>query len=344
MATIKVSVLGPSLMATAMASLTALHAAQPDAEHLTDPLYSSGSCVHCSNSESAATHTQDIEDSQAFIHIPALFGPEECEMLIASLATLSPNNASVDGIYAHSRHTQSKVRTSTVRWLEKEDELFTFVYERIGEAVNKANSESWHFGRVTAPEVIQIAEYSGSTHGHYDWHTDDDWEGSFTSASRIISVSVQLTPSVSYQGGELAIGNVNMSTELGSAVIFPSYALHKVFPVMSGVRYSVVAWYHGFTSRYIWNRGAVQSYGGLLPYLPNVAPLFSALAHTVRATGSKEEAHQYFEKAAELAPSDPVASFNFAESLSALDRKGEALANYHQFVRLFPDDPAVQTG
>ena len=69
---------------------------------------------------------------------------------------------------------------------------------------------------------------------------------------RKISVSVILNDD--YEGGDLEFLVINAKGELeickitpavGSAIIFPSYIMHRVTPVTKGTRYSVVAWYGG---------------------------------------------------------------------------------------------------
>ena len=51
-----------------------------------------------------------------------------------------------------------------------------------------------------------------------------------------------------YEGGELLINNGQMVTTekgIGNVTIFPSFLLHKVNPVVSGNRYTLVSWISG---------------------------------------------------------------------------------------------------
>ncbi|MCR4379301.1 MAG: 2OG-Fe(II) oxygenase, partial [Rhodospirillales bacterium] len=59
----------------------------------------------------------------------------------------------------------------------------------------------------------------------------------------------QLSNPDDYQGGELEINAdghpFQAPREQGTAVAFGAATLHRVAPVVSGLRYSLVAWIHG---------------------------------------------------------------------------------------------------
>jgi hypothetical protein len=87
--------------------------------------------------------------------------------------------------------------------------------------------------------------YSETVRGTYDWHTDttSEIEGVSRSNGRGISVTVQLSEPSAYKGGELAVGNHNVTSSVGTVAIFPSFQVHKVYEVEAGIRHSVVAWF-----------------------------------------------------------------------------------------------------
>ena len=92
---------------------------------------------------------------------------------------------------------------------------------------------------------IQLARYDGTDQGFYDWHTD--FAG--FRPLRKISVSIQLSRSEDYEGGdlELLFGNQAeaMDRTRGAFIAFPSFVLHRVTPVTRGTRWSLVAWILG---------------------------------------------------------------------------------------------------
>ena len=92
-------------------------------------------------------------------------------------------------------------------------------------------------------EAIQLTHYN-SPGGKYDQHVDKGYQTQI----RKLSVCVQLSEPDSYEGGDLIInqGKENkMKRDLGYAVIFPSWTLHKVTAMKKGERWSLVSWIAG---------------------------------------------------------------------------------------------------
>ena len=93
---------------------------------------------------------------------------------------------------------------------------------------------------------IQYSEYYEDG-GHYDWHLDSMGDG--IDLQRKLSMTVQLSDPSEYEGGnlELFLGTsptvVDKEKSLG--IIFPSFRLHRVTPVTSGIRKSLVLWASG---------------------------------------------------------------------------------------------------
>ena len=90
--------------------------------------------------------------------------------------------------------------------------------------------------------------YSSTNKGKYDYHTDMDFNNpaSDIKLTGIINLSMK-----KYTGGKLYLnpfGNSFEVTELsspGTMVIFPSFFLHKISPVLTGERISLVLWGNG---------------------------------------------------------------------------------------------------
>jgi PKHD-type hydroxylase len=66
---------------------------------------------------------------------------------------------------------------------------------------------------------------------------------------RKISITIQLSDPDEYEGGDLelwaGVGQVKAPRFQGCAVLFPSYILHRVTPVITGTRKSLVLWVGG---------------------------------------------------------------------------------------------------
>jgi PKHD-type hydroxylase len=94
---------------------------------------------------------------------------------------------------------------------------------------------------------FQYARYDGGEGGHFDWHKDYGKDyGAPDQEPRKLSLSIQLSDGAGYQGCELEVraGNqVDIAPKTrGAVVAFPSYVLHRVTPITSGVRKSLVVW------------------------------------------------------------------------------------------------------
>ncbi len=138
----------------------------------------------------------------------------------------------------------SKYRKSRIKWCPQNQE-WSWVYSKLHNMIVEANNSMWKFDLSTMNEQIQYTEYYGSNEGGYEWHMDC---GEKIQNQRKISVTVQLSDSNDYEGGDLEFNigrQLTAQRGIGTAVIFPSFYLHRVTPVTSGVRKSFVLWVGG---------------------------------------------------------------------------------------------------
>ena len=131
-------------------------------------------------------------------------------------------------------------RKSTVKWLGYNDET-AWIFKRIIDCMDEANKELWGFEWSGDTESIQYTIYESNVKGHYNWHMD--LGGS--NQDRKISAVVMLNDE--YTGGGLEIWGKDLTEAYGKGnmVVFPSFLLHKVNPVIEGTRYSLVIWSGG---------------------------------------------------------------------------------------------------
>jgi len=136
------------------------------------------------------------------------------------------------------------IRRSHVAWVPQTPE-YADLYAHIWRVGLGFNARYFDFDITGFDSTMQVARYDGSREGGYDWHTD------FTTLTqaRKLSLSVQLSASDDYEGGNLEFGigqnPVAADRDFGVAIAFPSYIRHRVAPVTRGVRYSLVAWLSG---------------------------------------------------------------------------------------------------
>ena len=139
-----------------------------------------------------------------------------------------------------------------------------WIYKEIHPYIHNANKNAgWNFDW-NHSESCQFTKYKKGQ--YYDWHCDS-WDrpyqkqGDPTTHGKIrkLSVTVTLSNPKEYKGGELEFDfrnndpdkklNIRKCTEIlpkGSLVVFPSFVWHRVCPVKSGERNSLVIWNLGY--------------------------------------------------------------------------------------------------
>jgi len=188
-----------------------------------------------------------------FYHLPRAIPAWECEEIIKYGKSLNPiegKTSSSDSMLSSEEkqeHSEKIRRSKTVfisdTWLKKD----------LSSIVDYAN-KSWKFD-LSFEEDVQFTEYE--PRGHYTWHNDSIKNPmNLKNMQRKLSMSVQLSKPEDYEGGDLrfnlrGLDSHNADTMIspppefkqqGSIVIFPSFLWHKVEPITSGKRYSLVMW------------------------------------------------------------------------------------------------------
>jgi len=141
----------------------------------------------------------------------------------------------------------SDYRKSEISWIPEEPNN-QWLYDKIAQYAISANKEMWNFDIWGYHDSLQFTNYYGDG-GHYDWHAD---LGPGIS-NRKLSVVLQLSDPKDYVGGELQMntggGITSVAKEYGSLCFFPSFVLHRVTPLTSGTRTSLVTWLCGANLR-----------------------------------------------------------------------------------------------
>ena len=139
---------------------------------------------------------------------------------------------------------ESTIRENKILWIPFNDKS-KWIYDIIINKTFKINNENFQFQIDGYPE-IQISYYYGNNSGHYSWHTDI---GEWPLSKRKVSIIIQLSDPLTYEGGKLHIFDGGVKKTLkqnkGDGIIFPSYIPHKVDKVIKGNRISLVLWLNG---------------------------------------------------------------------------------------------------
>lgn len=173
--------------------------------------------------------------------MPAVFTKGECERIIATTAMAQTGEALLVG-----RQRDHNLRQAELVWLD-DVEGMGWVMDRLIDLVRISNRDLFDFDLREFSESPQVARYHAANGGHFAWHSDI---GDGVAASkRKLTLVLQLSKPDTYEGGDLEIMPsahvVAASRQQGCVSIFPSFALHHVTPVTSGVRHSLTVWAHG---------------------------------------------------------------------------------------------------
>jgi PKHD-type hydroxylase len=170
-----------------------------------------------------------------------LFIPKELDAIESLGDRLMPMRAEI----AQRTDNTDHLRVTRVAWMERKPEI-QWLHTKLEEAVLAINAEFYRFDLFGLVEAFQYTIYDGAEGGHYDWHVD---MGERNYEPRKISLSLQLSDPASYQGCDLVLQAGNGSTHAdrarGTLIAFPSYVLHRVTPIESGTRKSLVCWVGG---------------------------------------------------------------------------------------------------
>jgi len=182
------------------------------------------------------------------------FSAELCDRIIELGDSLPPMQAEV----AHD--PKSNLRDSKVSWIRHSPDT-AWLYDLITAIIRETNQLYWNWA-LTGPESMQYTQYGPEQ--FYTWHADQrrkpyDADSRWPGQTRKISMSVHLSDARDYEGGEFVIEDIQTPPDdldkrlkplheartRGSAIIFPSHLYHRVNPVTSGIRRSLVTWFLG---------------------------------------------------------------------------------------------------
>jgi PKHD-type hydroxylase len=178
---------------------------------------------------------------------PRVFGPRQCERIVEAGQGLERESALVSS-GSKGDHDQL-TRIADVSWLSPSKT--PWVFEKLAVIVARAN-RVYQFDLSGFTEDAQFTCYDRKG-AFYDWH-QDGLEGEL--AGRKLSLVLQLSSPDDYSGGDLELFSLASDRALlsawrddlrqqGSVTVFPAFEFHRVKPVRTGQRYSLVCWIGG---------------------------------------------------------------------------------------------------
>jgi len=187
-----------------------------------------------------------------------------CDDIVNHAKTLKDEIATTSGVDKDNLSKEivkdlKKTRDSNVVWLKD-----SWIYELLIPYIDLANKNAqWNFDW----DFLQECQFTKYKKGqHYNWHQDSFIEPYNTPNDpkehgkiRKLSVTLNLSDPKDYTGGELEFdfndgGPIKDSKRYvckeilpkGSMIVFPSFMWHRVKPVTSGERNSLVIWNLGY--------------------------------------------------------------------------------------------------
>lgn len=184
---------------------------------------------------------------QCFAVMNSVFSEEEVEKIVFLEKLLQFNLGKVGMGEGEASIPNPEARDSDVSFIQP-DENSHWLFQRLSQIIPRANYDHFQYD-IDGIEAVQYTKYG--LNQHYTWHTDCG-PGHWMPQERKISVTIMLDDPDSYEGGELEVaigGNpdtpVVLKPNKGEAVFFASWMPHRVRPVTSGLRRSLVVWVIG---------------------------------------------------------------------------------------------------
>ena len=174
-----------------------------------------------------------------FVYYNGLFLPYETERIL----NLWNDNQKIKATLSGTDTYDDELRKSNVMFIENTPEN-EWIYNRLAGLAIQCNNERYWFDILGFHHNLQLASYTVGD--FFDWHLDF---GAGEISDRKLSISMQLSDSDEYEGGDLQFmfnqKTVNAPREKGTIIVFPSFIMHRVTPITKGVRKSIVGWIAG---------------------------------------------------------------------------------------------------
>ena len=200
-----------------------------------------------------------------YYYFQSALSPKLCDEII-SYGKQHQAEMAVTGGYSRQNGQMSKKDINNMQKKRKSDIVWMndrWIYKEIHPYIHQANREAgWNF-EWDWSESCQFTKYGVGQ--YYGWHCDS-WDKPYDKPDdlnshgkiRKLSVTISLNDPTEYVGGNLefdfrnqvdwernkkkAIKSCEEIRPRGSIIVFPSFCWHRVAPVTSGTRYSLVIW------------------------------------------------------------------------------------------------------
>lgn len=137
------------------------------------------------------------------------------------------------------------IRRSKVGWISNNADT-SWLYDKLAFITRQLNAKFYNFDLFGFCEDMQYTTYNAHDTGHYAWHVDMT---ETAMSPRKFSLVMQLSDPSEYEGGDLQVyaqsSPIDVDKKKGLIAAFPSWVLHRVTPLTSGTRRTLVVWVCG---------------------------------------------------------------------------------------------------
>lgn len=172
-----------------------------------------------------------------------IFSNEECDKIIEYAETLEEKYAMIGDM---DNPINFDLRKSKVSWIDPNNDS-NWIFDRMLYYADMHNAMYYRFNMIGC-NSIQYTKYKKKKHKydvHVDYYIDDERQ-----LVRKLSAVLFLSDPSEYEGGKFQIiakdsCYTTVEQKRGTIIFFPSFFLHRVTPVTSGTRRSLVMWIMG---------------------------------------------------------------------------------------------------
>ncbi|MFY0631576.1 MAG: 2OG-Fe(II) oxygenase [Flavobacteriaceae bacterium] len=176
-----------------------------------------------------------------YVYYDGLFPPHEIDTILNFWDEQKIIKATLSG--SDKSQYDDEIRKSSVMFIENIPEN-DWIYRKLANLAMTSNNERFWFDLLGFHQELQLTRYSEGD--FFDWHLDF---GAGEISARKLSMTIQLSDSDDYEGGDLQfmMNNKieNAPRKKGTIIIFPSFIMHRVTPITKGTRQSIVGWVSG---------------------------------------------------------------------------------------------------
>jgi PKHD-type hydroxylase len=184
------------------------------------------------------------------------FPNEELDNVVNYFTDTCDENLMSGKTFSSGDEKHDEIRRSKIAFVNKDDKN-SWIFERLNNVVVDINESFFGFD-LYGYDAIQYTMYNGEDQGMYDWHMDvslgpADLMNIRAHMRKLTFVMLLSEPGNDFAGGEFEINSgmgsngrpMRAEIAKGRIVAFPSFLLHRVAPVLSGTRRSLVWWVEG---------------------------------------------------------------------------------------------------